>query len=120
MPAGPAYLRAMPSHLRIITCCYCGARSTLGPEGGRRLVCHGCGAPIRKIEMLAPKPMPRRGPGTDTRRKPAIPHPAEAPGHHLPKDRPVRRKKGKRRRGGLLHRLAEGVDDLEDLFDLFD
>jgi hypothetical protein len=104
--------------LKIVTCCYCGARSTLRPEGGQRLVCHGCGAPIRRIEALAAKPMPR--PGKASGRKPATPHPAERPGDHLAKDRPARRKKGKRKRGGLLHRLGKTFDDLDDIFDLFD
>ena len=104
--------------LKIVTCCYCGARSTLRPEGGQRLVCHGCGAPIERIEALAPKPMPH--PGAASARKPATPHAAERPGEHLPKDRPARRKKGKRRRGGLLHRLGKTFDDLDDIFDLFD
>ncbi len=105
-------------NIRIVSCCYCGARSTLGPEGGRRLVCHGCGAPIRHIEALTPKPMPRRGAAAG--RRPATPQPAETAGHHLSKDRPARRKKGKRRRGGLLHRLGKGFDDIDELFDLFD
>jgi hypothetical protein len=118
-----------PDHtLRIVTCCYCGARSTLAPEGGQRLVCHGCGAPIRRIEAVAAKPMPRAGAARGA--KPATPHPAERKadglgdgrGEHLAKDRPVRRKKGKRKRGGLLHRIAKTFDDLDldDIFDLFD
>jgi hypothetical protein len=119
MPSGRAYVLAMPNGtIRIVTCCYCGARSTLGAEGGRRLVCHGCGAPIRRIETLAPKAVSRAG--ASAGRKRAIPHPAEAPGRHLPKDRPARRKRGKRRRGGLLHRLGKTFDDLDDIFDLFD
>ena len=116
--------------IRIVTCCYCGARSTLRAEGGQRLVCHGCGAPIKRIEAVAPKPMPRAGSAAGRNpampragangRKPATPHPAERPGEHLAKDRPARRKKGKRRRGGLLHRLGKRLDDLDDILDLVD
>jgi hypothetical protein len=62
--------------------------------------------------------MPR--PGVAGGPKPATPHPAERPGAHLAKDRPARRKKGKRRRGGLLRRLGRAFDDLDDIFDLFD
>jgi hypothetical protein len=102
--------------LRIVACCYCGARSTLRAEGGQRLVCHGCGAPVRHIEAVAPRP--RRGATGGP--KAATPHPAERPGEHLAKDRPARRKKGKRKRGGLLHRLGKRLDDLDDIFDLFD
>ena len=100
---------------RITTCCYCGARSTLPPSARReRLVCHGCGAPIRVIEALGPATGAR-----ESGRNPAIPHPAEPRGAHLPKDRPVRRKKGKTR-PGLMRRLGRAFDDLDDLFDIFD
>lgn len=102
---------------RIATCCYCGARSTLPPSTRReRLVCHGCGAPIRVIEALAPQAHPRM---TEAKRRPALPHPAERPGAHLPKDRPVRRKKGKAR-PGFLRRMADAFDDLDDILDIFD
>ena len=109
-----------PHHpLRVITCCYCGARSTLRREGGERLVCHGCGAPVRRIEAVLSKPKPR--PGASAGPKPATPHRAEKPGEHHWKDRPARRKKGKRKRGGLLHRLGRALDDVEDIFDdIFD
>ena len=112
----------MPHGLKVVTCCYCGARSTLRAEGGQRLVCHGCGAPLSRVEALSPKASPKRKPhpGADSGPKPATPHPAERRREHHWKDRPARRKKGKRRKGGLLHRLGKAFDDLEDIFDLFD
>ncbi|MBK0398622.1 hypothetical protein H0I76_05440 [Limibaculum sp. M0105] len=97
---------------RIATCCYCGSRSIL-PSGGRRerLVCHGCGAPIRVLEILGARDAPGR--------RPAVPHPAERPGAHQAKDRAVRRKKGKRK-PGLIARLGRVLDDLDDILDIFD
>lgn len=104
--------------MRVITCCYCGARSTLSSKRATRLVCHGCGAAIRKIETLQPD-FERMKKRTD-RRKPAIPHRAERPHDHLAKDRPVRRKKGKRKQRSVWSRLSDQVDDIFDLDDLFD
>lgn len=104
--------------MRVVTCCYCGARSTLSAKRPTRLVCHGCGAAIRKIETLQPdlERLRKRPAG----RKPAIPHRAERPHDHLPKDRPIRRKKGKRRQRSVWSRLSDQVDDIFDLDDLFD
>ena len=112
-----------PSHpFRIVTCCYCGARSTLGREKPRHLVCHGCGAPVRKIETL--QPQIEKLPKSPKRKKPAVPHQAEKHGKHLDKDRPSRRKKGKRRYRPLWSRLADAFDDFDDVFedivDIFD
>jgi hypothetical protein len=106
---------------RILTCCYCGARSTLAAGRRAALVCHGCGAPISRIEELQPaiERLPRR----PAQAKPAIPHPADRHGGHKPHDRPARRRKGKRRKGGFwygLRRLADRADDLFDLDDLLD
>ena len=104
---------------RVLTCCYCGARSTLPPGKARALVCHGCGAPIRRIAELQPEieRLPKR-PGT---RRPAIPHPADRRhGGHSDKDRPARRRKGKRRKGGFWYQLKRLGDEAEDLFDIFD
>lgn len=104
-------------HERIAACCYCGSRSILPAAARReRLVCHGCGAPIRVIEAMPPAAAPHEAPRGQ---RPAIPHPAEAPGAHAPKDRPVRRKKG-RHRPGLLARLGRSFDDLDDILDIFD
>ena len=108
-----------PSHpTRILTCCYCGARSTLPAGEARALVCHGCGAPIRRIAEIQPEieRLPRR----KGARKPAIPHPADRHGGHRPKDRPARRRKGKRRKGGFWYQLKRLGDEAEDLLDIFD
>ena len=112
-----------PSHaFRVVTCCYCGARSTLGREKAHRLICHGCGAPVRKIETIQPQieRLAKQG----RKAKPAIPHRAERPGKHLDKDRPSRRRKGKRRYRPIWSRLADAFDDWDDVFedmiDIFD
>ena len=100
---------------KIVTCCYCSARSTL-PVGQRQLlVCHGCGAPIEKIESLQPDAEKRRKPAPGP--KPAIPHPAEPRGKHKAKDRPQRRKKGKYRKRGAWYRFRKALGDWDDLFD---
>lgn len=107
------------SHLiRIVTCCYCGGRSTLEHSRGRNLICHGCGASISRIEAIQPV-LERAAKPKNRKKKPAIPHPAEGDRKHLAKDRPARRKKGKRRRGMWYH-VREAFDDLDDLDDLFD
>lgn len=106
--------------LRIVTCCYCGARSTLPAKLKRkeRLVCSGCGAAIERIEAI--QPVLERARRSGDRAKPAAPHPAERPGDHLPKDRPARRRKGKRRRS-MWYNIREAFDDIEDLVDdIFD
>lgn len=103
--------------VKLIRCCYCSAQSTLG-RGAQRLVCHGCGAPIRVIEHVAP-PVSRK-PKSRTGAKPAIPHPAERPHAHLAKDRPSRRKKGKRKARSIWSRIGDAFDDIDDLFDLDD
>lgn len=104
--------------LRVVTCCYCNARSTLSGDRTEHLVCHGCGAPIRQIEVLHPDLERRRRKGNG--KKPAMPHHAERPHKHLDKDRPSRRKKGKRKKRSFFDRLADSADDLFDLDDLFD
>lgn len=104
---------------RILTCCYCGARSTLPRRGGAALVCHGCGAPVRRIEKLQPalERLPRR----NDARRPAIPHPADHADGHKSKDRPARRRKGKHRKGkrrkGFWSRFEDRAEDLLDIFD---
>lgn len=101
----------------ITTCCYCGARSTLPAKQRIALVCHGCGAAISKIEPL--NPMIERAAKSGKHDKPAVPRRAEKPHQHLPKDRPARRKKGKRKKG-LWYHVSEAFDDLDDIFDVFD
>lgn len=103
---------------RILTCCYCGARSTLPRQGRTKLVCHGCGAAIRRIESL--QPVMERQPRRPDSKRPAVPHPADRPersGGHKPHDRPARRRKGKRRKS-IWKRLEDQVEDLLDIFDL--
>ncbi|MEM7684881.1 MAG: hypothetical protein AAF293_08640 [Pseudomonadota bacterium] len=102
--------------IRVVTCCYCGARSTLEQTRTRNLICHGCGASIQRLEGV--QPVLERS-EKKHRKKPAVPHPAESEKRHLPKDRPVRRRKGKRRRGMWYH-VREAFDDLDDIFDVFD
>jgi hypothetical protein len=122
------YLPNMKSShpIRVLTCCYCGARSTMPATPGTALLCHGCGAPLGLSRDLQPalERLPRR-PGA---RRPAIPHPADRPGGHAAADRPARRRKGKRRKslwqrlGGRVEDIAEDwAEDLADnLLDLFD
>ncbi|MEM6945033.1 MAG: hypothetical protein AAF565_14905 [Pseudomonadota bacterium] len=104
-------------HRRIITCCYCSSRSILPREGATRLVCHGCGAPIRVIEMLEAAPEKRK---RKHKKKPAVPHPALERGDHKRKDMALRRRKGKRRKS-LIDRLEDLIEDawdeIEDIFD---
>ncbi|MEM9063194.1 MAG: hypothetical protein AAGD13_22260 [Pseudomonadota bacterium] len=102
--------------IRLVTCCYCGARSTLERIKTSGLSCHGCGASIQKLEGV--QPVLERS-GKKHRKKPAVPHRAESEKGHLPKDRPARRKKGKRKRSMWYH-VREAFDDLDDIFDLFD
>ncbi|MFK7943164.1 MAG: hypothetical protein AB8B85_09660 [Paracoccaceae bacterium] len=52
--------------------------------------------------------------------KPAIPHRAEREHEHLAKDRPARRKKGKRKKRSVWYHIGEAFDDLDDIFDFFD
>ena len=108
-----------PSHpIKLVTCCYCGARSTLVLAPGERLLCHGCGAPINHIAPLQPDVEKRRKKRSGP--KPAIPHPAERGREHLPKDRPVRRKKGKRKKRSIWYHIGEAFDDFDDILDIFD
>lgn len=119
-----------PSHgYKLVTCCYCSARSTLPRKADKRLVCHGCGAPITRIEELQPSLERQRK--SHTHAKPSTPHPAEIKGEHLEKDRPSRRRKGKRKDWdrskrkkrkprSIWHHISEAFDDLDDVFDIFD
>ncbi|MEM9139798.1 MAG: hypothetical protein AAGB15_08185 [Pseudomonadota bacterium] len=113
-------MKIKKSHaIKMVTCCYCGARSTLPTDRAQRLVCHGCGAAMKKIEALQPTFEKQKS--SKTHAKPAAPHPAEREGRRLKdKDRPARRKKGKKRQVTIWHRLRDAVDDLDDVFDIFD
>ena len=107
--------------VRVVTCCYCGARSTLEHSRGRNLVCHGCGASIQKLESV--QPVLERS-AKKHKKKHAVPHPAEGKRKHLPKDRPAHRKKGKRKKDkrdrGMWYHVREAFDDMDDFFDIFD
>lgn len=104
--------------IRVLTCCYCGARSTLPRDASRALVCHGCGAPIRRIEKIQPE-LERMARGA-TSGRPAHPHPADRHDGHRPQDRPARRRKGKYKKSGFWDRLRRIADDADDIFDIFD
>lgn len=107
------------SHVfKILTCCYCGARSTLAGSRSGRLVCHGCGAPAENLEKIQCVLEKRRKKSDHP--KAAVPHPAERAGAHLDKDRPARRKKGKRKKRSVWYHVAEALDDWDDIFDFFD
>ena len=109
---------------KVMTCCYCGARSSIGLGKTARLVCHGCGAPISRIETVQPILERQKKGKRRTKVKPSIPHRAERPHQHLDKDRPARRRKGKRKRRSVWYHVAEAFDDwddwFEDIVDFFD
>lgn len=97
--------------VKMITCCYCGARDMFSMGKGKRvaLSCLSCGAPVRKMETVrndspvpAPAPMPERV--NKHRRRPHY----EA----------VRKRKKKRK--SLLSRVWDEIDDVLDLDDIFD
>ncbi len=103
---------------RVVICCYCDARSLLPATGAARLVCHGCGAPIRVIERLEASHLGRAKP-RDAKAEPA--RPALEPNAHQKKDYAnTRRKKKNKRQKSLLHRIGDVLDDVADLDDLFD
>ena len=109
--------------VRIVTCCYCGARSTLERSKERDLVCHGCGASIQNLEGVQPilERTRKTSDSSSERKKQPIPHRAERPRQHLDKDRPARRKKGKRKKKrSMWYHVREAFDDLDDIFDIFD
>ncbi|MEM0923881.1 MAG: hypothetical protein AAGF44_06910 [Pseudomonadota bacterium] len=112
-------LRSDPGR-RIVVCCYCDSRVLVPLNGqARRLVCHGCGAPLQKITDMEPHHhmKARKGQG----KKSAPPRPAEEEGSHLTKDRSARRRKSdKKKRKGLLYRLGDVADDLLDFDDMLD
>ena len=112
------YMPGMKSShpLKVIACCYCGARSTLPRTKSRvPLVCHGCGAAISKIEQI--QPQIERAQRDKTHRKPAVPHPARPADKRAEKS--AKRRKGKRKKG-LWYHVTEAFDDIDDLFDVGD
>ncbi|MEM7669069.1 MAG: hypothetical protein AAF317_07940 [Pseudomonadota bacterium] len=104
---------------RVIICCYCDSRSLIPRDPGPRLVCHGCGAPVKVIEALEPSHRSRkRDPGV--KRQP--PRRAKDRDDHAGHHDACRRRKSKKGRKprGLLYRLHDALDDVLDLDDLFD
>lgn len=94
---------------KIATCCYCGTRAALVLRGRDRheLACSACGAPLHEMKMLRSERLPvrqdRAAPPSDR----SVPQRPVAP-----------RKKPKKRRKGLLRKLAEeAFDVIEDIFD---
>lgn len=102
--------------IRVVTCCYCGARSTIENSAKRNLVCHGCGASIQRLESV--QPVLERS-AKKHRKKMAVPHPADSDHKRKEHDRPARRKKGKRKKG-MWYQVREAFDDFDDFFDIFD
>lgn len=102
---------------RVVICCYCDARSLLPATGAARLVCHGCGAPIRVIQRFEPSHLGRAKPRDA---KPDPVRPALEPDAHPKKDYANKRRKKKKRKDSLLHRIGDVLDDVADLDDLFD
>ena len=113
-----AKLRSEPGG-RVVVCCYCEARVLLPTDGaGRRLVCHGCGAPLSQIMDREPVHHLK---SKKKRKKAGSPRPAEVEGAHLGKDRAARRRKSdKKKRKGLFDRLGDAAGDVLDFDDLFD
>ena len=101
----------MPEGRKIATCCYCGTRSVLELDSARHaLHCAACGAPITRM-----KAMRADSAATGPARRRAPSKPSGYPGHAAP-DRP-RKRKGRKKRRGMLYYLKEAFDEIEDLFD---
>lgn len=78
--------------------------------GHHTLTCGACGAPLRQLKaMPVAAPAPR----------PAVTHqPAAAKPRKMPKGRPVKKSKPRKRRKNLFWKIAEEAFDLvEDIFD---
>lgn len=101
---------------RVVICCYCDARSLVPRGASGRLVCNGCGAPIKLIERLEPSHRAKK-----PRKKTQL-RPAERANAHASGDYAYRRRKAKkgRRSKSMLYRIHDAMDDLFDLDDLFD
>ncbi|MEM8752455.1 MAG: hypothetical protein AAGF90_05715 [Pseudomonadota bacterium] len=97
--------------VKMVTCCYCGARDVMRVGKGARvtLSCLTCGAPVKKVEEVranAPAPAP-------------IEPPKKINKHRRPKHFDAIRKRKKKRKS-LFNRLVEEIDDVFDLDDIFD
>lgn len=97
--------------MKMVTCCYCGARDVMRVGKGARvtLSCLTCGAPVRKMETVktdAPTPPPAETPKKVNR-------------HRRPKHfEAIKRRKKKRK--SIFARVLDELDDVFDLDDIFD
>lgn len=91
---------------KILTCCYCGARSLFAPGAGATLSCETCGAPLKEQK---PRPLA----------KPKTVRPDRSGGAAGPvKAKKSARKAKKKRRKPLFRKvLSEAFDLIEDIFD---
>lgn len=96
--------------VKMITCCYCGARDVMRMGKGERvtLTCLTCGAPVRKMEAV--KVAEAAAP------KPAAPVPEKVNKHRRPKHFEAAKKRKKKRKSLLAHI----IDEAEDFFDFDD
>lgn len=96
--------------VKMITCCYCGARDVMRMGKGARvaLSCLTCGAPVKKMEAV-------------TLAEAVAPHPPAKPpekvNRHRRPDHFEAAKKRKKKRKSLLSRI---IDEAEDFFDDWD
>ncbi|MEM7268422.1 MAG: hypothetical protein AAF401_04110 [Pseudomonadota bacterium] len=97
--------------VKMITCCYCGARDMMQMGKGKRvtLTCLSCGAPIRKVEMIKASEAPRGDAKAPERIN------KHRKGKHF--EAYKKRKKGKK---SFFSRILDDADDIFDLDDLFD
>jgi hypothetical protein len=94
---------------KILTCCYCGARSLFAPGAGATLSCETCGAPL-KVQKARPAVRERTV-------KPERTGAAAVPVRVKP-EKPHKKPKKKKRRKSLFRKvLSEAVDVIEDIFD---
>ncbi len=105
----------MPKDVRTISCCYCGASTMLDLRKICRgiLTCDACGAKLSSTKMKGV--MQREVPLRKARPKPSPtgfkPIPRDKGAYQKPK------KTKKKKRKGLLDRLEDIWDDIEDIFD---
>lgn len=95
---------------KILTCCYCGARSVFAPGRQARLACETCGAPLKDQKA---RPVPRSKPV-----KPERIGAAAVPVKVKPEKPLKQSKKKKKRKKSLFSKvLSEAFDVIEDIFD---
>lgn len=105
----------MPKDVRTISCCYCSASTMLDLRKISRgiLTCDACGAKLVSAKMQGV--MTREVPIRKVRCKPSpagfAPIPRGKGGYQKPKKTKTKKRKG------LLDRLEDIWDDIEDIFD---